>query len=371
MSWLRPAATATAPTTQERQRWQRAQHAGRRWAVWGVLLGALGAALANAPAQWLADALHQASAQRLLLADARGSLWTGSAVLVLTGGAGSRDAAALPGRLQWRLRPDWRGLALAAQQDCCINGDLKLHWQPGWGGYTLALAGAGCARPRPAGDRVGVRGDAPIPPALASPHPSPRPPAGEGELPPAGKVELPRAGEGELPQAGAGELPQAGEGELPRAGAGERPDCAEPGVIGHWPAAWLAGLGTPWNTLQLGGLLQLASPGLRLQSVQGRLRLDGALALELQGMSSRLSPLPVLGSYRLGLQSQPAGGESATLRLDTLDGALRLSGSGQWTGARLRFRGDAQAADGQAAALANLLNIIGRRQGALSIISIG
>ncbi len=353
MSWLRPA--AAAPATQERQRWQRAQHAGRRWAVWGVLLGALLAALANAPAQWLADALHQASAQRLLLADARGSLWTGSAVLVLTGGAGSRDAAALPGRLHWRLRPDWRGLALAAQQDCCINGDLKLHWQPGWGGYTLALAGAGCARPRPAGDRVGVRGDAPTPPALASPHPSPLPPAGEGELP--------RAGEGELPRAGAGELPPAIEGE--------RPDCAEPGVIGHWPAAWLAGLGTPWNTLQLGGLLQLASPGLRLQSVQGRLRLDGALALELQGMSSRLSPLPVLGSYRLGLQSQPAGGESATLRLDTLDGALRLSGSGQWTGARLRFRGDAQAADGQAAALANLLNIIGRRQGALSIISIG
>ena len=313
MNWLRPAAGAAGPATQERQRWQRDQHAGRRWAVWGVLLGALLAALANAPAQWLADALHQASAQRLLLADARGSLWTGSAVLVLTGGAGSRDASALPGRLHWRLRPDWRGLALAARQDCCINGDLTVHWQPGWGGYTLVLAEVGCSLPRPSGERVGV----------------------------------------------------------PRAGQAGKPDCAVPGVIGHWPAAWLAGLGTPWNTLQLGGLLQLASPGLRLQSVQGRLRLDGALALELQGVSSRLSPLPVLGSYRLGLQGQPAGGESATLQLDTLDGALRLSGSGQWTGARLRFRGEAQAADGQAAALANLLNIIGRRQGALSVISIG
>ena len=336
MSWLR-AAAAPAAATQERQRWQRAQHAGRRWAVWGVLLGTLLAGVANAPAQWLADALHQASAQRLLLADARGSLWTGSAVLVLTGGAGSRDASALPGRLHWRLRPDWRGLALAAQQDCCINGDLNLHWQPGWGGYTLALAGvpgtAGCLLPRPSGERVGVRGDAPAPPALAGPHPNP----------------LPRAGEG----------------------VGEKRDCAEPGVIGHWPAAWLAGLGTPWNTLQLGGRLHLASPGLRLQSVQGRLSLHGALALELQGVSSRLSPLPVLGSYRLGLQGQPAGGESATLQLDTLDGALRLSGSGQWTGGRLRFRGQAQAAEGQAAALSNLLNIIGRRQGALSVISIG
>ena len=304
MSWLRPAAAAPAAATQERQRWQRAQHAGRRWAVWGVLLGTLLAGVANAPAQWLADALHQASAQRLLLADARGSLWTGSAVLVLTGGDGSRDASALPGRLHWRLRPDWRGLALAAQQDCCINGNLNLHWQPGWGGYTLALAGAGCLRPRPSGQQV-------------------------------------------------------------------EPDCAESALIGHWPAAWLAGLGTPWNTLQLGGRLHLASPGLRLQSVQGRLSLHGALALELQGVSSRLSPLPVLGSYRLGLQGQPAGGESATLQLDTLDGALRLSGSGQWTGGRLRFRGQAQAAEGQAAALANLLNIIGRRQGALSVISIG
>ena len=314
MSWLRPAA-ATGPATPESQRWQRAQHAGRRWAVWGVLLGALLAGVANAPAQWLADALQQASAQRLLLADARGSLWTGSAVLVLTGGAGSRDASALPGRLHWRLRPDWRGLALAARQDCCINGDLNLHWQPAWGGYTLALAGAGCSRPLPHAAAEGLR--------------------------------------------------------LSGAGEGEPPDCAGPGVIGHWPAAWLAGLGTPWNTLQLGGLLQLASPGLRLQSVQGRLQLHGALALELQNVSSRLSPLPVLGSYRLGLQGQPAGGEAATLQLDTLDGALRLSGNGQWTGAGLRFRGQAQAADGQGAALANLLNIIGQRQGALSVISIG
>ena len=360
MSWLRPAAAAPGPALLERLRWQRAQRAGRRWAVWGVLLGALGAALANAPAQWLADALHQASAQRLLLADARGSLWTGSAVLVLTGGTGSRDASALPGRLHWRLRPDWRGLALAARQDCCINGDLKLHWQPGWGGYTLALAelpgAAGCLPPRPAGERVGVRGDAPPTSALERPHPSP----------------LPHAQAEGLRLSGAGEGVQPGSARpLPQAREGAAPDCAAPGVIGHWPAAWLAGLGTPWNTLQLGGLLQLASPGLRLQSVQGRLSLHGALTLELQGVSSRLSALPVLGSYRLGLQGQPAGGESATLRLDTLDGALRLSGSGQWTGARLRFRGEAQAADGHAAALANLLNIIGRRQGALSVISIG
>jgi general secretion pathway protein N len=37
----------------------------------------------------------------------------------------------------------------------------------------------------------------------------------------------------------------------------------------------------------------------------------------------------------------------------------------------MRFRGEARAAEGQEAALANLLNIIGRRQGATSLISIG
>ena len=296
------------PGERQRQRWQRQQHAGRRWAAWGVALGGLTGLVANAPAQWLADGLHQASAQRLLLADARGSLWNGSAVLVLTGGAGSQGASALPGRLQWQLRPDWRGLRLTARQDCCINGDLALRWQPGWGGYTLALDRAAAALPGAVAGQTGA-----APPSL---------PVAEA-------------------------------------------------VIGHWPAAWLAGLGTPWNTLQLGGLMQLASPGLRLQSVQGRLRLDGALSMDLLGVSSRLSSLPALGSYRLDLAGQAASGDAATVNLRTLDGALRLSGSGSWTGTGLRFRGEAQAAEGQGPALANLLNIIGRRQGALSVISIG
>ena len=56
-------------------------------------------------------------------------------------------------------------------------------------------------------------------------------------------------------------------------------------------------------------------------------------------------------------------------------GALLLDGSGEWSGpdasARLRFSGTAAAAPGAEAALGGLLNIIGRRQGALSVISIG
>ena len=71
------------------------------------------------------------------------------------------------------------------------------------------------------------------------------------------------------------------------------------------------------------------------------------------------------------LQGSGRGDDATQLRLSSLEGPLRLNGEGQWTGARLRFRGTAQAADGQDGALANLLNIIGRRQGALSVISIG
>ena len=279
-------------------RWQRSLHAGRRWAAWGAALGLGLGLLTQAPAQWLADGLQGASGGRLLLAEARGSLWNGSAVLVLTGGSGSRDAAALPGRLQWQLRPGWSGLRLRAEQACCLPEGLQLTLHPGWGGYALVL-------------------DDPARPA----------------------------------------------------GAAIRPGPAR--TLGQWPASWLAGLGTPWNTLQLGGQLQLASSGLRLESVAGQMRLAGDLQLQLRGASSRLSALPALGSYQLLLQGSGQPGEAASLRLSSQEGPLRLSGEGQWTGARLQFRGTAQATDGQDDALANLLNIIGRRQGALSVISIG
>jgi len=285
-----------AATTVDDGRWRRQLRAGRRWAAWGALLGLTLGLLTQLPAQWLADGLRSASAGRLLLAEARGSLWNGSATLVLTGGAGSRDAAVLPGRLHWRLRPGWQGLHLVAEQACCLPQPLRLWLQPAWSGYTLQL------------------GDGP---------------------PPAGAAAQPAS------------------------------------VIGNWPASWLVGLGTPWNTLQLGGRLQLSSAGLRLQAVAGELRFDGALSLLLQDMSSSLSTLPALGSYLLQVQGSATGSDTATLQLSTPQGALQLQGSGQWTAKGLRFRGAAQAAQGHDSALSNLLNIIGQRQGALSLLSIG
>jgi general secretion pathway protein N len=237
----------------------------------------------------LARAVFNATDGRVLLTEARGTLWDGSAILVLTGGPGSRDAASLPGRLSWNLGLRGTALELRLRQACCLNGEVAVQLKPGLGRMEIVL-------------------------------------------PP---------------------LPQAG------------------GWVAQWPAAWLSGLGTPWNTLQLGGVLKFTTPGLTLESAQGRMRLSGKAELLLLDASSRLSTLDTLGSYRLQLQGDPTNKGPARITLGTVDGGLQLHGSGEWGGGRLHFRGQAQAAPGSEAALNNLLNIIGRRQGAQSIISIG
>ena len=257
----------------------------RRWAWAGATLGALAAGLACLPAAWLADAVAQGSGGQLVLAEARGTVWSGSAVAVLSAGADSRSAMALPGRLAWSLGWADSGLALRLQHDCCLRGTPALQVTPGLGRWQMALQ------------------------------------------------------------------PQAGST-----------------VVGQWPAAWLRGLGTPWNTLQLEGELRLSTRALRLELAQGRWRLAGDAALELQGVASRVTTLPVLGSYRLQVTGNDTG---AQLTLATLDGVLQLSGQGDWSAAGLRFRGEATAAPDARDALDNLLNIIGRRQGERSLIAIG
>jgi general secretion pathway protein N len=134
-----------------------------------------------------------------------------------------------------------------------------------------------------------------------------------------------------------------------------------------WPAALLTGLGTPWNTLQASGQLMLSSQALRLDLSPGRLRIEGSAQLDVLDLSSRLSTLQPLGSYRLRVE----GGADTRLTLSTLNGKLLLQGEGQWIGGRLRFQGQAEAAPSYEPALSNLLNIIGRRQGAQSIITLG
>jgi len=60
--------------------------------VLGALVGLVSALVLFAPARWLAGAIEKATGGHLLLAEARGTVWNGSAQLSLTGGAGSTDA---------------------------------------------------------------------------------------------------------------------------------------------------------------------------------------------------------------------------------------------------------------------------------------
>ncbi|MEJ6006366.1 type II secretion system protein N [Paucibacter sp. AS339] len=283
------ASTQWQDSRQVEPAWRGRSNAAFRWSVAGAVLGGLCSLIAFAPASWLAQGLASASQGHLLITDTRGSIWNGSGVLVLTGGTDSRDASQLPGRLRWTMGLKGLGMQLRASQDCCINGELQMLIQPGWGRVELSLS-------------------------------------------------------------------------------------SHADWLARYPAAWLAGLGTPWNTLQLGGSLRLASRDFRLEWVQGRWRQFGQLDLDLLNLSSRISTLAPLGSYRFSLapeSNDPSKAGVSTMNLITLDGALLLTGQGTIGSGKARFLGEASAAPGREAALGNLLNIIGRRQGARSVISIG
>lgn len=139
------------------------------------------------------------------------------------------------------------------------------------------------------------------------------------------------------------------------------------------PAAWLTGLGTPWNTLQPSGTIALQAERLRWEWTSGQTHITETLLLmDLRQMASRVSTLPVLGHYELRLQQTPSDSNGLRLTLSSrADSLLKLHGVGRWQpGQRLEFRGEAQASQGHEAALANLLNIIGRREGPRSVIAL-
>lgn len=251
----------------------------RAWAAAGAALGGLLTLVLAAPAHWLAAGLQSASQGQVQLLEPRGTVWSGSARLVFSGGAGSRDQLALPSRVQWQLRPDWRGARIQLTAACCTPQPLQARIALRWQGVEAQFS-----------DQQS-----------------------------------------------------------------------------QWPAALLSGLGTPWNTAQIQGQLLLRTQGLRLQWLAGRWHSQGQVQLDALGLSSRLSTLRPMGSYRLIF----AGGDVPEVTLSTLEGHLQLSGSGQWVDQRLRFRGEATATPEREAVLANFLNIIGRRSGSRSLISLG
>ncbi len=138
----------------------------------------------------------------------------------------------------------------------------------------------------------------------------------------------------------------------------------------RWPAELLAGLGAPWNTVQAEGILHLHTRGMSVEWSAADARLRGQLQADALGMASRLSTLRPVGSYRLTIQAPPGDGVP-TLQLQTLEGPLRLEGNGQWTARGWRFSGEARADPPGESALDNLLNMVGRREGDRSVLSLG
>ncbi len=261
------------------------------WALAGALLGGGLALLPFAPARWAAAAVDHFSQGRVLLNAPQGTLWRGSAQLAVTGGTGSQDQSALPGRWYWQLRPSWAGAAPALrgtlQSDCCVATP--------WG------------------------------------------------------VSLQRAAETTGPTATTSWQVSLADHQA------------------RLPSDWLAGLGTPLNTVQPQARLVLSTQALVLQQRSGGWQMQGQVTLQAHEVASRLSTVRPMGSYQAVL----AGGEVPQLTLTTLQGPLLLNGQGQFLSGRLRFAGEASAEPERADALANLLNILGRRQGARSIITLG
>lgn len=237
-----------------------------RWALLGVATAAV-TMVACAPATWLAERVASQTQRRVLLADAAGTIWHGSATLALSAGAGSQTATVLPGRLEWDVA-GWR----------LLTGTLRVVLA-----HDEAMA-------------------APV--ALA--------------VTPAGWT-------------------------------------AQPGAI-RLPAALLEGIGAPFNTLRPDGQMRID-----WSALQGRFagnQTFGHLTLQFDQVSSAVSRLRPLGSYRADVDLNGADGR---LQLKTTAGPLYLEGSGT-VGRQARFEGTARTDPDAATQLAGLLSLLGRHE---------
>ncbi|MCG1041154.1 type II secretion system protein N [Mycetohabitans sp. B8] len=234
------------------------------WIVAGGL-AALITLLCIAPAAWITPQFGRATGGYVNLVDPAGSLWHGSATLLLAPGSERANSTLLPGRVEWHTA-FWP----------LFGGRLHMTLQ-----HTEAM-------PQP------VTLDASRSQAVL----------------------------------GAGSL-----------------------VL---PATLLAGLGAPFNTLDLQGDVRLSWTDLRVLNQQAY----GQLTVLLTDMASRVSPVRPLGSYRVTLLGQ---GPAATLQLATLSGPLQLDGAGQWRQGRFAFKGTARSTSEARGSLTGLLNLLGRR----------
>ncbi|MGF7190131.1 general secretion pathway protein N [Robbsia andropogonis] len=119
------------------------------------------------------------------------------------------------------------------------------------------------------------------------------------------------------------------------------------------PVSLLNGLGAPFNTLDLQGETRLEWTDWRLL----RTGAYGQMTVLLDNMSSSISRVRPLGSYRVHLQ---ATGNGVRLQLATETGPLFLSGSGEGNGEGFQFTGQARAeGPAQANLVSGLLPLLG------------
>ena len=254
----------------------------RTWlvAAAGGALATLVTAATLAPAQWAAQMVQKVSGDHVELAEADGTIWNGSALLVLASGGGQARST-LPDRLSWHLSP----------------------WPLLVGTFDLTLR---------------------HPSALMAP------------------VRISAYLDGRL-QLGAATL--------------------------RLPAAMLAGLGAPLNTVRPGGTISLHTDGVEV----ARGQCHGSVTAEWEYASSALTPVAPIGHYML----QTSGSYPGTrLQLQTISGPLELAGSGTISeGGRLSFQGIARpeptADPWTKSQLTGLISLLGRRDGDAAILSLG
>ena len=287
-----------------------------KWSITGALIGACFALVTQAPASWLANAVSNASQHRFVLQNAQGTVWRGSAIALLADGNQTPTV----------MRQSPSQLTLQANQSDKPSSNTssispntfgmplpsRLSWDFS-SGFDKSLM------------RLVMR--AQIKSECCTPEP----------LHLAASIGL----------------------------QGLRINIAN--QQSQWPAHWLVGLGAPWNTVQPEGSMQLRTENLIWQSNAGDPKIQGVAELTLSQLATPLSTLRPLGTYRLRVQ----GGDTMAVSLATIEGGLQLSGNGQWANGRLRFKGEARAQPAFEAALSNLLNILGQRQGAISIMELG
>lgn len=245
----------------------------------GAAVGLLLGILLFAPARWVQSVVEQWSDGHVLLVHGEGTVWQGSAQLVLSGGPGSKDSMRLPGQVSWgvTMQSGWVGLQLHAE--CCTESAIILHIMPDLRGWHAKM------------------------------------------------------------------LPS----------------------VSIWPASLLAGLGYPWNSIQLKGSLYLSTDGFELSSIDRRLAFRGALTLLAPSVHSRISGTLPIGSYRLVLQ----GNGDPALLLDTLEGALQLSGGGHWEDSQLYMQVQARPIADDRTDLGDLLRLMSQYKGKLSFVMPG